>query len=96
MRLLALAGLILTLTTGLVTGLVWQEPAPSPAEIARWITDLADSDFETREKAGERLWKAGLAAEAALKKAAKSDDVEVKRRRSSPNCWPWVRLAPGL
>ena len=80
MRLLALAGLILTLTTGLVTGLVWQEPAPSPAEIARWITDLADSDFETREKAGERLWKTGLAAEAALKKAAKSDDVEVKRR----------------
>ncbi len=50
------------------------------ASIARWIRDLADGDFEAREKASNSLWKAGNAAEKALQEAAKSDDLEVKKR----------------
>ena len=71
------------------------------ASIARWIRDLADGDFEAREKASNSLWKAGNAAEKALQEAAKSDDLEVKKRAQeilqkfanpadrqfSANCW---------
>ena len=51
-----------------------------PASIARWIRDLGDSEFETREKASESLWRAGVAAEKALQEATKSDDFEVRKR----------------
>lgn len=50
------------------------------AAISRWIRDLADGDFEAREKASNALWKAGNAAEKALQEAAKSDDLEVRKR----------------
>ena len=42
--------------------------------------DLGHDDFDKREKASKKLWEAGRLAEAALKEAYKSDDVEVKRR----------------
>lgn len=51
-----------------------------PASIAKWIRDLGDGDFESREKASEALWRAGIAAEKALQEAAKSDDFEVRKR----------------
>lgn len=53
---------------------------PTKEQIAKWIKDLGDGDFETREEASKKLWEAGEAAEAPLRAALKSDDVEVKRR----------------
>ena len=53
---------------------------PSPEQIARWVEQLGDNDFATREKATELLWKAGSAAESALQQALKSTDLEVVRR----------------
>jgi tetratricopeptide (TPR) repeat protein len=55
-------------------------PRPTAADIARWIKELGDNDFATREKASRKLWAAGEAAEDALRVAAASDDPEVKRR----------------
>lgn len=55
-------------------------PKDDPASIARWIRDLGDGDFEMREKASEALWRVGIAAEKALKEAAQSDDIEVRKR----------------
>jgi hypothetical protein len=49
-------------------------------EIARWVKELADDDFMTREKAMKQLWEAGAAAETALKQAVKDGDAEAVRR----------------
>jgi tetratricopeptide (TPR) repeat protein len=57
-------------------------PKPTPEDIARWIRELGDNDFATREKASRKLWTAGDVAEAAVRQAANSDDPEVKRRAS--------------
>jgi tetratricopeptide (TPR) repeat protein len=67
---------------GVLAVLVTAAPAPRPtqAEIDQWINQLGDSAFVVREKATHKLWEAGDYAEAALKKAAKSDDPEVSRR----------------
>ena len=53
---------------------------PTKEQVAQWIPDLGDDDFEKRENASKRLWEAARLAEAPLKEAFKSDDVEVKRR----------------
>ena len=51
--------------------------APSDNEIRRAIADLSSPEFVVREKATQRLWKAGAAAQGALEKAvAESDDFE--------------------
>ena len=49
-------------------------------KIAPWIDQLGDADFETREKATDRLIEAGRSAVDALKEAAKSTDAEVRFR----------------
>ena len=74
------------LASGYSAALAWQESAPkvnaqgNSAQIAKWIEQLGDADFETREKAADSLWRSGLAAEEALKKAQMSEDVETRRR----------------
>ena len=68
------------LASGYSAALAWQESAPkvnaqgNSAQIAKWIEQLGDADFETREKAADSLWRAGLAAEEAMKKAQMSED----------------------
>lgn len=74
------------LTPGLLLALVTLGPgqekpgAPDAATIARWIRDLGDGDFEVREKASERLWRSGIAAEKPLSEATRSDDPEIRKR----------------
>ncbi|MFO0809806.1 MAG: hypothetical protein U0746_14380 [Gemmataceae bacterium] len=53
---------------------------PTPDEVDRAIRQLGDKRYAIREQASAQLWKYGLAAEAALRRAAKSDDAEVARR----------------
>src|SRR5262249_10520506 len=53
---------------------------PSKEQIARWIKDLGDDDYATREQASKRLWEAGAAAESAVVQALQSPDPEVIRR----------------
>ena len=53
---------------------------PTPEQIARWVQDLGDNDFNTRENASRLLWEAGQLAEKAVKEATKSTDLEVSRR----------------
>jgi predicted Zn-dependent protease len=53
---------------------------PTKEQIARWIKELGDDDFTTRQEASRRLWEAGQAAENAVLEAAKSSDAEVSRR----------------
>jgi tetratricopeptide (TPR) repeat protein len=53
---------------------------PTPEQIVKWIQDLGDNDFSTRENASRHLWEAGKAAEAAVQAATKSTDPEVSRR----------------
>src|SRR5262249_54111570 len=55
---------------------------PTADQVARWVEQLGDNDFATRQKASQRLWEAGKAAEPALARAAQSDDPEVRRRAS--------------
>ena len=55
-------------------------PPPSKDQIAKWIKQLADNDFDAREEASHKLWEAGEVAEDAVRLAAKSDDAEVSRR----------------
>jgi tetratricopeptide (TPR) repeat protein len=60
-----------------------QEPkkvAPTGEQIAQWIRDLGNDDFDKRQNASKQLWEAGRAAEAPLKETLKSDDREVIRR----------------
>jgi tetratricopeptide (TPR) repeat protein len=54
--------------------------APTKEQVAQWVRDLGDDDFDKREIASKQLWEAGRLAEAALNEALKSDDAEVKRR----------------
>jgi Flp pilus assembly protein TadD len=53
---------------------------PAPEQIARWVKDLGDNDFDVRETATRKLWEAGEAAEEAVLAATKSADAEVSRR----------------
>jgi Leucine-rich repeat (LRR) protein len=56
-----------------------KEP-PSERAIGEWVEQLGDADFSTREAAQRALVAAGPYAMAAVLEAAKSDDLEVKRR----------------
>ncbi len=63
--------------------LAQQPPAPTrptKAQIARWVAQLGDNDFNVREEASRLLWLAGEAAEPALQKVLNSGDAEVIRR----------------
>jgi hypothetical protein len=53
---------------------------PTKEQIAKWVKELGDNDFDTREAATQKLWEAGDAAEPALAEAVKSDDAEINRR----------------
>ena|SRR5438552_297934 len=53
---------------------------PSGSEVARLIGQLGDDDFDTREDATARLKRIGEPAFDALRKALRSDDLEVRRR----------------
>lgn len=70
-------GLTLILIAGVAAA---ADPVPSKEEIARKVRELGDNVFVVREEASRFLWKAGRAAETALKEALASDDVEVVRR----------------
>jgi tetratricopeptide (TPR) repeat protein len=65
-----------------VLGLAWADPPTPPGkeQIARWIQQLGDDNFTTREDAARQLWEAGTAAEEPLRAALKSTDPEVVRR----------------
>ncbi len=56
------------------------QTAPTAEEINRAIEGLGDKSFGLREQASEFLWRAGKAAEPALRKALESDDAEVAAR----------------
>jgi tetratricopeptide (TPR) repeat protein len=65
-----------------IFGLAWADPpaAPSKEQVARWVKQLGDDNFTTRENAARQLWEAGKLAEESLHAALKSDDPEVVRR----------------
>jgi tetratricopeptide (TPR) repeat protein len=70
-------------------GLLRAEP-PTKEQIARWIKELGDDDFTTRERASKELWQAGERAEAAVFEALKNPDAEVVRRaRALANKFKW-------
>jgi tetratricopeptide (TPR) repeat protein len=50
------------------------------AQVKKWIDELGDADFTTRENAHKNLWKAGNDAEEQLKVALKGDDAEIRKR----------------
>ena len=50
------------------------------AQVKKWIDELGDADFITRENAHKNLWKAGSDAEEQLKFALKGDDAEIRKR----------------
>ena len=50
------------------------------AQVKKWIDELGDADFTTRENAHKNLWKAGSDAEEQLKAALKGDDAEIRKR----------------
>jgi tetratricopeptide (TPR) repeat protein len=53
---------------------------PSDRDITRAIQQLGDDRYTVREQATEFLWKAGRAAEPALRSALRSSDLEVASR----------------
>ncbi|HMF10739.1 MAG TPA: hypothetical protein VKE94_00485 [Gemmataceae bacterium] len=74
-RFCVLAGLLV------VPAALCAEP-PTKEQITRWIKELGDDDFATRERASKALWQAGPAAESEVFEAVKSSDAEVVRRAS--------------
>ena len=64
---------------------VGAEPSakPTPAQVAHWVRQLGDDDFNLREEASKKLYEAGQVAEAALQEATGSDDAEVAPRRGN-------------
>jgi hypothetical protein len=64
--------------------LCWgQAPAIDQEAIAAAVNNLGAADFEARQAATDVLWRAGAAAEEALKNAAKSSDPEVRTRANA-------------
>ncbi len=53
---------------------------PTKEQVAQWIRDLGDDDFDKRQYASKRLWEAGRLAEDPLKEALKSQDLEITLR----------------
>ncbi|MCZ7648846.1 MAG: hypothetical protein M5U26_26910 [Planctomycetota bacterium] len=74
-----LAVAVLGLFCGFVPGAHAQD-APSADQVQAWVAQLGHEDFAKRAEAEEKLLQAGPAAEAALEKAALSDDIETKQR----------------
>jgi tetratricopeptide (TPR) repeat protein len=58
---------------------------PTPEQVAQWVKELGDNDFDVRESASKKLWEAGEAAEEAVLAATKSGDAEVSRRANELN-----------
>lgn len=61
-------------------GISFSIQSSPPGEIQKWIEQLGDTDFSTREAAQKKLWAAGSKAEDALRQAAKGDDAEIRKR----------------
>ena len=57
--LVALVGLVLSAWLAADAGAA-PPPRPTAADIARWIKELGDNDFTTREKASRKLWAAAV------------------------------------
>ncbi len=74
---LRLRGLALLL---FAVGLSAQEAPPDKKQIDEWVRDLGARQFAKRDRAQQKLWAAGPAAEEALRAALKNDDAEVRRR----------------
>jgi len=53
---------------------------PTKEQIAELVKGLSSDSFEEREKASKALWKAGQAAESALRQVLKDGDAEAIRR----------------
>jgi hypothetical protein len=53
---------------------------PSDEDVARWVRQLGDEDFQMREQAARALIEAGPRAVPAVRAAARSTDAEVRRR----------------
>jgi len=54
--------------------------APAPEQLAAWVRQLGDENFQTREEAQQKLLAAGQPAVAPLRTAAQSEDAEVRTR----------------
>jgi tetratricopeptide (TPR) repeat protein len=66
------------------------EKAPGKEQVAEWVKGLASDSFEEREKASKMLWKAGRAAEEALRQVLKDGDAEsVRRAREILDKFEW-------
>src|SRR5947209_8702057 len=75
------ASLVLTAVVLLLCCAAADPPAkPTKEQIAKWVQQLGDDDFSTREEASKKLYETGQPAEEALQAAARSDDAEVARR----------------
>jgi hypothetical protein len=53
---------------------------PTKEQVAEWVKGLSSDSFDEREQASRALWKAGRAAEPALRQVLKGDDAEAVRR----------------
>jgi predicted Zn-dependent protease len=53
---------------------------PTREQVAAWVKGLASDSFDEREAASKALWKAGRAAETALRQVLKDGDAEAIRR----------------
>jgi len=56
-------------------------PAEDPERVRKWVGQLDDDDFETREKASEELGKLGKVAEAFLRPVLAGEPSQEMRRR---------------
>jgi tetratricopeptide (TPR) repeat protein len=73
----------LLLTAGLTVAARAADPPdkpPTKEQVAALVKGLASDSFEEREKASRALWKAGRAAEEALRQVLKDGDAEAVRR----------------
>jgi predicted Zn-dependent protease len=70
------------LALGLAAAPAAEPPAkpPTKEQIAAWVRGLASDSFDEREAASKALWKAGRAAESALRQVLKDGDAEAIRR----------------
>jgi hypothetical protein len=77
-----IAGLVLGLSFGVLVILPSRaaEPEADAAKIAKLIEQLGSGNFDQREKATKELGAIGTPALEALRKAAKSEDAEIKLR----------------
>jgi tetratricopeptide (TPR) repeat protein len=74
------AALLLTAGLALSAPAAPPDKPPTKEQVADWVKGLASDSFEEREKASKALWKAGRAAEDALRQVLKDGDAEAVRR----------------